>query len=83
MACHHQPCDTFFVEDAYPQRGAHDYAKIIGRRKQEAMANELSRQASEAYLEDIIGHMKHMEVNSLDLHFQICHANLHTERDPS
>ncbi|KUJ23869.1 uncharacterized protein LY89DRAFT_565525, partial [Mollisia scopiformis] len=62
----HQPCESFFVEDAYPQRSsAHEYAKIVGRRKQEAMANELSRQASEAYLEDIIGHMKHMENETL------------------
>jgi hypothetical protein len=66
MAYHHQqPCETFFVEDAYPQRSGHDYTKIIGRRKQEAMANELSRQASETYLEDIIGHMKHMENETL------------------
>jgi hypothetical protein len=35
---------------------------MIGRRKQEAMANELSRQACETYIEDIHAHMKHMEV---------------------
>lgn len=67
MAYNHQPCETFFVEDAYTQRTPHEMVQMLGRRKQEAMANELSRQASEAYLDDMISHMKHMEVNSLDL----------------
>lgn len=67
MAFHSQPCDTYFVEDAYPpQRATQDYIKMIGRRRQEAMANELSRQACDTYMEDIIGHMKHMEVNCPD-----------------
>lgn len=83
MAYQHQPCDTFFVEDAFPQRSAHEYMKIVGRRKQEAMANELSRQASEAYLEDIMSHMKHMEVDNLDLRFHALNANLPLERDSS
>jgi hypothetical protein len=42
---------------------------MIGRRRQEAMANELSRQACETYVEDIMGHMKQMEVNSLFFQF--------------
>jgi hypothetical protein len=69
MAYHHQPCDTYFVEshDSYPQRSTQDYIKLIGRRKQEAMANELSRQACDTYMEDIVDHMHHMEVNNLDL----------------
>ena len=64
MAYHPQPCDTFFVEssDGYTQRSSQDYVKLIGQRKQEAMANELSRQACDTYVEDIIAHMKHMEV---------------------
>jgi hypothetical protein len=73
MAYHqHQQCDTYFVEsyDTYPPRSSQDYIKMIGRRRQEAMADELSRQASETYLDDIVGHMKQMEVNSLD--FQLC-----------
>lgn len=67
MAYNHQPCETFFVEDAYTQRTPHEVVMLLSRRKQEAMANELSRQVSETYLEDMIGHMKHMEVNCLDL----------------
>jgi hypothetical protein len=67
MAYQPQPCDTYFVEshDSYPQRAPQDYIKLIGRRKQEAMANELSRQACDTYMDDIIDHMRQMEVNSL------------------
>jgi hypothetical protein len=61
-------CDTFFVEG--PDNGvfaartdSHEYAKLIARQRQEMMANELSRQASDDYLEDILKHMKQMEVN--------------------
>jgi hypothetical protein len=63
MAYHHQPCDSYFVEEAYPQRATQEYLKMMGRRKQEAMANELSRQACDAYMEDIVKHMQQMEVN--------------------
>lgn len=65
MAYQPQPCDTYFVEshDTYSRRAPHDYIKLAGRQKQEAMANELSRQACETYIEDITVHMKHMEVN--------------------
>ena len=62
-----QPCDSYFVEsdDAqYPPRAPQEFLKLIGRRKQEGMANELSRQASEDYLVDIVNHMKQMEVNT-------------------
>jgi hypothetical protein len=68
MAYHqHQPCDSYFVEshDSYPPPSSQEYLKMIGRRRQEAMANELSKQACETYVEDIMGHMKQMEVNSL------------------
>jgi len=64
-----QPCDTYFVEEAYPQQRNPAILKMEGRRKQEAMANELSRQACDTYMEDIIGHMKYMEVNCLDFTF--------------
>jgi hypothetical protein len=71
MAYHHmKQCDSYFVEsdDAqYAPRAPQDYVKMIGRRKQEAMANELSRQASDAYMDDIVNHMKQMEVNNTDL----------------
>ena len=63
MAYHRQPCDSYFVEEAYPQRATQEYLKMVGRRKQEAMANELSRQACDAYIEDIVNHMQQMEVN--------------------
>lgn len=60
-------CDTFFVEgpdsDVFAARtDSHEYIKLIARQRQEMMANELSRQASEDYLEDILKHMKQMEV---------------------
>jgi hypothetical protein len=60
-----QPCGTYFVE---PQDGVHtgrDYAKLIARQRQELMANELSRQACEDYMEDIMKHLRHMEVEYL------------------
>ncbi|KAJ5041586.1 uncharacterized protein L3040_005166 [Drepanopeziza brunnea f. sp. 'multigermtubi'] len=63
-----QPCETFFVEESHPaQRPPHtqDYIKMAGRRRQEAMANELSRQACDTYIEDIVRHMKHMEDETL------------------
>lgn len=60
-----QPCDSYFVEDAYPQRATQEYLKMIGRRKQEAMANELSRQACETYMDDILKHMQQMEDETL------------------
>ena len=65
MAYRSQPCDTYFVEsqDSYTNVINQDYIKMVGRRKQEAMADELSRQACDSYLEDIINHMKNMEVN--------------------
>jgi hypothetical protein len=67
----YQACDTYFVEshDAYPARPSQDYTKMLGRRRQEAMADELSRQAAEAYIEDIHAHMKQLEVNHQDLTF--------------
>ena len=59
-----QPCDSYFVEsdDALYSRAPQEFLKIMGRRKQEAMADELSRQASEDYMDDIVNHMKQMEV---------------------
>lgn len=68
-----QPCDTFFVEDntfqqqqqrQQPRQDSQEYIKMMGRRRQEAMANELSRQACDAYMDDIIDHMASMEVNN-------------------
>jgi hypothetical protein len=42
---------------------------MMGLRRREAMANELSRQASELYIDDIIKHMHQMEVNCHDFNF--------------
>jgi hypothetical protein len=54
------PCDTYFEESADKTR---DFAKIIASQRQDMMANELSRQAADDYLEDIMKHMGRMEVN--------------------
>lgn len=64
-----QPCDTYFVESnepaIYNHRTAQEQMKEIGRRRQMAMADELSRQAGETYMEDIVQHMHHMENQTL------------------
>lgn len=64
-----QPCETYFVESndtSYPPpRAHHEMIKIQGRMKQQAMADELSRQACDAYMDDIVDHMAQMEVISL------------------
>ena len=58
--------ETFFTEmvDApqQPRMGTRDAAKMIARQRQEMIANELSRLAGDEYLEDIMQHMRHMEV---------------------
>jgi hypothetical protein len=56
---------TFFVESDEPlhtKLSARDAAKMIARTRQDVIAGELSRLAGEEYLEDIMEHMKHMEV---------------------
>ena len=56
---------TFFVESDEPSRPQFDrreIAKMMARNRQDMIANELSRQASDEYLEDIMQHMRHMEV---------------------
>jgi len=65
MACQQQ-CDSYFVEShdssVYPPRpSSRDYAKLIARQRQEFMANAMSKQTSEEYLEDIKQHMRRME----------------------
>lgn len=65
MAFSSQPSDnTFFVESDEPRQrmNMRDAAKMIARNKQEMIANELSRLAHDEYLEDIMQHMRHMEV---------------------
>lgn len=60
----HQSDGTFFVESDEPRQrmSARDAAKLLARNKQEMIANELSRLACDEYLEDIMQHMRHMEV---------------------
>jgi hypothetical protein len=57
---------SYFVESdepSHPRMGSRDAAKRIARNRQEIIANELSRLASDEYLEDIMQHMRHMEVS--------------------
>lgn len=63
---HHSRADgTFFVESddiAMSRMSAREAAKILARNRREVIGNELSRLAGEEYLEDIMQHMRHMEV---------------------
>jgi hypothetical protein len=67
LACSAYPRDdTFFVESDEPSQRMtmRDAAKMLARNKQEMIANELSRLACDEYLEDIMQHMRHMEVRT-------------------
>lgn len=67
MACSGYPTDnTFFVESDEPTQrmNMRDAAKMLARNRQEMIANELSRLACDEYLEDIMQHMRHMEVRT-------------------
>ncbi|KAK0657569.1 cyclin-like protein [Cercophora newfieldiana] len=69
MAFHSQQASdsTFFVESDEPRQrmNMRDAAKMLARNRQEMIANELSRLASDEYLEDIMQHMRHMEDETL------------------
>jgi len=70
MEYHNRPSAAdFFIEseDVSTRMNARDAAKLIARNRQEMIANELSRLACDEYLEDIMQHMRHMEVCSLRL----------------
>lgn len=45
---------------------APEYSKIIFELRHESMVHELSRQACDDYLEEIMEHMRQMEVKRLD-----------------
>ncbi len=65
MAFSGHPSDNgFFVEADEPcqRMNMRDAAKMLARNRQEMIANELSRLAGDEYLEDIMQHMRHMEV---------------------
>lgn len=53
---------SFFVESDDQRISMRDAAKMLARNRQEMIANELSRLACDEYLEDIMQHMRHMEV---------------------
>lgn len=73
--------EAFYVETAEPTRptlmSARDTVRALARRRQDAIAGELSRLAGEEYLEDIMQHMRHMEdetlpdVNLIDMQREI------------
>ncbi|KAL3450177.1 cyclin-like protein [Aspergillus insuetus] len=65
----YQPCDTFFVETyddfPVPRMDPKEHAKLIARERQYAIADELSRIASEEYREDVLSHMLDMDASTL------------------
>ncbi|CAK7220785.1 hypothetical protein SCUCBS95973_004280 [Sporothrix curviconia] len=82
MAYHQSNDETFFVESddcnmTMPRIGSREAAKMLTRNRQEMIGNELSRLASDEYLEDIMQHMRHMEdetlpdVNLIDMQREI------------
>ena len=65
MAHPRRPDNSFFVESdepRHPRINMQDAAKLVARNRQEMISNELSRLAGDEYLEDIMQHMRHMEV---------------------
>ncbi|KUL86109.1 hypothetical protein ZTR_07660 [Talaromyces verruculosus] len=75
----HQTCDSFFVEtdDVRPRFDPKEHAKIIARERQYAIADQLSAQAREEYLDDCLQHMLDMDtatlpdVESIDIQTEI------------
>ncbi|KAL2864166.1 G1/S-specific cyclin [Aspergillus lucknowensis] len=65
----YQPCDTFFVEPyddfPVPRMDPKEHAKLIARERQYAIADQLSRIASEEYREDVLSHMLDMDASTL------------------
>lgn len=60
-------CDSFFVESddegVYARAAAErENARQLGKLRQKALAEELSRATAEEYQEDVLDHMEHMEV---------------------
>jgi hypothetical protein len=62
-------CETFFVESdessSYQQFSPRQTLKMIARRKQDLIANEMSRLAADEYLEDMMEHIRDMETTTL------------------
>lgn len=49
-------------DDMPPRMNVRDAAMTLARSRQEMISNELSRLAYEEYFEDIMQHIRHMEV---------------------
>lgn len=67
-----QPCDSYFVESFEPEYpgprlGPKEHAKLIARERQFAIADELSKQVSDEYQDDILAHMLAMDVRLMIL----------------
>jgi hypothetical protein len=66
MVSNARPDGSFFVEsdDVSCRRriNVQDAAKMLARNRQEMISNELSRLACDEYLEDVMQHIRHMEV---------------------
>lgn len=61
----YQPCDTFFVEGfAAPALDPKEHAKLIARERQYAIADELSKIASDELRHDILSHLLEMDVSA-------------------
>jgi hypothetical protein len=65
-----QPCDSFFIETyeqdfPAPRLDPKEHAKIVARERQYAIADELSKAASDEYQDDIVAHMLEMDVSNL------------------
>lgn len=52
-------------DEATTRMSAQSAAKLIARKRQDIIAGELSRLAGEEYLDDIMAHMKQMEIETL------------------
>ncbi|KKZ67393.1 hypothetical protein EMCG_06921 [[Emmonsia] crescens] len=77
-----QPCDSYFVESYEPEYpgprlGPKEHARLIARERQFAIADELSKQVSDEYQDDILAHMLAMDsstlpdVDSIDIQTEI------------
>lgn len=64
----HTSDGSFFVESDDQRMSMQDAVKMLARNKQEMIANELSRLAHDEYLEDIMQHMRHLEVSNFFSH---------------
>lgn len=90
MAFHHrptssfQPCETFFVEcDDYTlpplsakQQAEKEHTKLVARERQYAIADQLSKIASDELREDILSHMLEMDVSGHEILLSSVVANL-------